>query len=206
LHPGVPRAGTRVLYRDENGAVVAWTCGRGKGRVVTTAVRRSLPDALNAPVKFGSPAFNAARLSLLNGSVELTLLRELLTTVQGETIPVKVDGDIQWGVNIVVGESCSGRKDEDGHSPTPTQNSNSKSYLVWLVNNKGVVKFIGEPQELDPKKAATVALSMRNVKDPSAYVFRDADTGSEIDPKAVTVGPGDVRFITVSRVSTRVRP
>ena len=186
LHAGRPRQGTRVLYQDEKGVAVAWAHDLGKGRVVTTAARRSLPDALNEPCKFGSDVFNARRLTLLDGTAELTLLRELLTTVQAETIPVKVDGDIQWGVNCVEGK----REEERGKSD---------GWLVWLFNNKGIAKFVGEPADVDQTKTATVALSMRNVKEPAAYVFRDADTGAVLDPSAVKVGPGDARFVTVCR-------
>jgi len=96
--------------------------------------------------------------------------------VQAETIPVKVEGDVQWGVN-----------------------KTANGCLVWLINNKGIIKFIGEPQELDPTKTARVSLAMRNVKDPSGFVFRDADTGTVVDPSVIEVAPGDVRFITVSR-------
>ena len=71
--------------------------------------------------------------------------------------------------------------------------------MVWLFNNKGIAKFVGEPADLDPSKTATVSLSMRNVKDPAAYVFRDADTGAVLDPTSVKVGPGDVRLVTVCR-------
>jgi hypothetical protein len=53
-------------------------------------------------------------------------------------MPVKVEGDIQWGVN----------KTKDG-------------WLVWLINNKGVVKFAGEPEELDPKAASTVKVTFK---------------------------------------------
>ena len=176
LHPGRPHAGTCVLYQDENGVPVVWARELGKGRVVTTAARRSLPDALNEPCKFGSDAFNARRLTLLDGSAELGLLRTLLEAVQSETIPVRVDGDIQWGVN----------RTKDG-------------CLIWLFNNKGIAKFVGEPEDVDPSKTATVSLAMRNVRDSAAFAFRDADTDDTLDPSAVKVAPGDVRFVTVSR-------
>ena len=30
---------------------------------------------------------------------------------------------------------------------------------MWLINNKGVTKFAGEPEELDPKAAARVKVT-----------------------------------------------
>ena len=30
---------------------------------------------------------------------------------------------------------------------------------MWLINNKGVKKFAGEPEELDPKAASTVKVT-----------------------------------------------
>ena len=179
LHAGEATEGTRVLLKDENGAAVAYVRQFGKGRVVTTACHRSMPDVFRT-TKYTKGADDTGylelRRSIIADEAELGLIRYLLDRVQRETIPVSVAGDIQWGVN----KTASG-------------------YLVWLINNKGIAKYVGEPADVDTSKTATVSLAMRNVKDLSTFVFRDADTGVVVDPSAVTVAPGDVRFITVGR-------
>ena len=65
-------------------------------------------------------------------------LRELLLKIQDETMPVSVAGDIQWGVN-----------------------KTSKGWLVWLVNNKGVVKFSDEPEEFRLERTAHVVVTVK---------------------------------------------
>ena len=178
LHTGEAAEGTRVLLKDENGAAVAYVRQLGKGRVVTTVCHRSMPEAfhtLKCQKIESDKTYLELRRSIIADEAELGLIRYFLDRVQRETIPVSVAGDIQWGVN----KTASG-------------------YLVWLINNKGIAKYVGEPADVDVSKTATVSLAMRNVKDPSAFVFRDADTGAVVDSSAVTVAPGDVRFVTVS--------
>ena len=119
---------------DANGTVVAWANDFGKGRVVTVAVDKLLPDALSvARLDFGQETF-----SITSCKRTFPLIAYLLRRIQDETLPVKVDGDIQWGVN----------KTKTG-------------WLVWFINNKGVVKFAGEPEELDPKAASTVKVTFK---------------------------------------------
>ena len=65
-------------------------------------------------------------------------LRELLLKIQDETMPVSVAGDIQWGIN-----------------------KTSKGWLVWLVNNKGVVKFSDEPEEFRLERTAHVVVTVK---------------------------------------------
>ena len=65
-----------------------------------------------------------------------TALAKLLDRIQRETMPVLVEGDIQWGVNRT-----------------------SYGYLVWLINNRGVVQFKGEPTEFRSEKTANVTVT-----------------------------------------------
>ena len=53
-------------------------------------------------------------------------------------MPVSVVGDIQWGVN-----------------------KTSKGWLVWMINNKGVVKFSDEPEEFRPERTAHVVATVK---------------------------------------------
>ena len=83
-------------------------------------------------------------------------LRELLLKIQDETMPVNVTGDIQWGVN-----------------------KTSKGWLVYLINNKGVVKFCDEPEEFDMSRTARVAVTMKA-------------TG---ETRTVEINPGDFKLL-----------
>ena len=65
-------------------------------------------------------------------------LRELLLKIPDETMPVTVAGDIQWGVN-----------------------KTSKGWLVWMINNKGVVKFSDEPEEFRKERTAHVVATVK---------------------------------------------
>ena len=90
-------------------------------------------------------------------------LRELLLKIQDETMPVNVTGDIQWGVN-----------------------KTSKGWLVYLINNKGVVKFCDEPEEFDMSRTARVAVTMKA-------------TG---ETRTVEIKPGDFKLLEFSFSST----
>ena len=83
-------------------------------------------------------------------------LRTLLLKIQDETMPVRVAGDVQWLVNRT-----------------------SKGWLVALVNNKGVVKFVDEPEEFDLSKTANVTVTLKA-------------TG---ETRTVSVKPGDFALL-----------
>jgi hypothetical protein len=86
-------------------------------------------------------------------------LRELLLKIQAETMPVSVTGDIQWGVNRT-----------------------SKGYLVYLINNKGVKSYFGEPEEFIEERTAKVTVKIKA-------------TGKEI---GAVVAPGDYKLLEVA--------
>ncbi len=64
-------------------------------------------------------------------------LADLFDRIQRETMPVLVEGDIQWGVNRT-----------------------SYGYLVWLINNRGVVQFKREPTDFLPERTAKVSVTV----------------------------------------------
>ena len=142
--PYVYRKGTPTTAKpylvDANGGVIAWANVYGKGRVITFAVDRLLPAALNAKrIDYEQEAF-----SITSSKRTFPLYQYVLREVQENHLPVRVEGDIQWGVNFVEG------KREEG---------TGNRWLVWLINNKGVRKFAGEPEELDQKAASTVKVT-----------------------------------------------
>ena len=64
------------------------------------------------------------------------------------------DGDIHFGVNRT-----------------------ERGWLVWMFNNKGVVKFVDEPERLDESMTAAVTVRCRGLE------------------KSVAVGPGGIAYV-----------
>ena len=109
----------------------------GKGRVVTCAVERYLPDFLRN-VKYDKKTNRDSPpgwREVVSGDIDFPLVRELLEKVQGETIPFEVRGRCQWGVN----------KRDSG-------------WFVWMMNNDGVTKFAAEPEEFDFNETSHVTV------------------------------------------------
>ena len=79
-------------------------------------------------------------------------LKALLRTIQDETLPVRVEGDIQWGVN-----------------------RNAEGWLVYLINNKGVIKFVDEPEEFVPEKTAHVTITVKATGERLVYDVKPGD-------------------------------
>ena len=71
-----------------------------------------------------------------------------------ETMPVSVDGDIQWGVN-----------------------KTEKGWLVYLINNTGVIKFSDEPEEYDLSKTARVTVRRKATGETRTAEIRPGDFG-----------------------------
>ena len=77
---------------------------------------------------------------------------------QAETMPVTVEGDIQWGVNRA-----------------------KRGWLVWLMNNKGVIHYANEPEEFDLTKTAEVKVTFK----PTGRVY------------TATVKPGEWKLVKI---------
>ena len=75
---------------------------------------------------------------LASGEETCPVIRDLLMKAQEELLPVKVEGDIQWGVNRT-----------------------GKGWLVWLINNRGVTKYALEPEIVDPSETRTVRVTFK---------------------------------------------
>ena len=139
LHVAMSKT-ARPLYTDENGNVIAWVNACGKGRVVTLAAVQGVPRIFADREKYRKELpidnFFGVKPEIVAGRVTYPVQRELLRKVQRETLPVTVEGDIQWGVNIVEGKREEGRGKGEG-------------WLVWMLNNKGVKKFAYEEDDID---------------------------------------------------------
>jgi len=163
-------AAAKPYYVDGNGAAIVYVHKVGLGRVVTVACERMLPEILR---KCQHHEYRDRHNEVLAGKLPLELMSTLMGRVSRETMPVHVEGDVQWGVNKVKSKKGKGKSEE--------------GWLVWLFNNKGVIKYIGEKQVCDP--AATARAVVRfgsqaktiDVPAGEARLYETA-TGHIIDP------------------------
>ena len=168
-----PGCSAKPFLRDENGGVVAFCNEKGRGRVITVAAPRMLPaEWLDA----GRGEYKARLGGIISGAKQFSLVRFLLERVQAGTMPIAVDGNIQWGVN----------KTSDG-------------WLVWLMNADGVEKFIGERQKIDISRTSVVNVRM---KSGAPANVTDARTGLGVPTVGgafqVNVMPGEWRIFKVT--------
>jgi len=169
-----PGLAAKPFLRDENGSVVAFSIKKGRGRVVTVAAPRMLP----AEWQNASRDEYKARLGgIISGAKQFSLVRFLLERVQAGTMPIAVDGNIQWGVN----------KTSDG-------------WLVWLMNADGVEKFIGERQKIDISKTSNVRVHVKG--DLAGMKVVDAKTGIDVPTSGsafeANVMPGEWRIFKLT--------
>ena len=171
----VPKSvSAKPFLKDVNGSVLAFRREIGKGAVITVTAPRMLPlEWANA----GRTEYKDRIAGIISGAKSFSLIEFLLEKVQCETMPVSVDGNIQWGIN----------KTNDG-------------WLLWLMNADGVTKFSGERQQIDIFKTSTVHVQM---KDASAEMnVSDAKTGIAVKSCggafSVNVLPGEWRIFKLS--------
>ena len=123
----IPDGPRRAVLKDDDGKPLAEAIDCGNGRYVVVnaegyltgealAKRGAKPDSL-------WPKFQA---EISSGRVTFPVVKKLLAKVQDETIPFKVEGDVQWGVN-----------------------QTKKGWFLWFINNKGSTKFAKEPETID---------------------------------------------------------
>ena len=70
---------------------------------------------------------------IASGEKTFPVVQDLIRRLRDELLPVKVEGDVQWGVNKV---EAKGRGREGG-------------WFVWMMNNKGVTKYACEEEVVD---------------------------------------------------------
>lgn len=134
----------RPYYLDERGNVVAYENDYGDGKVITVTAELALPDHLLKRnfTRSHENRFYVKLLKVQNGTYRFPIYARLIDEVGRRFVPVKVEGDIQWGVNLVEAEA-------------------GDHWLVWLINNKGYRHFQGEPDEYDESATAEVTVTLR---------------------------------------------
>ena len=159
--------GAEVLIEDENKNPLAYIHNFGKGKVIITT-----PEYMVPALKKESFA------ELASGKQKFPLIAHLMERITAETLPLKVEGDIQYGLN----------RTKDG-------------WWLYLINNKGVRKFVDTPQTIDLSKRVQVKITLSKI--PSARI-KDLISGEEIsgnDTFELQVNPGDFRLLKITEAA-----
>jgi len=163
---GAKAKSAKPFLLDDRGTVVAYENAYGKGRVITVMAYQSIPDRffnVNLPENEDEWFHKGLMSDVSSGRTQFPIQKHLLRLAQRETMPVAVEGDCQWGLNIL------------DSTPTP----NTYTYLVWLLNNKGVTKFEREEVTVDHVFDAKVKVTNKQ-------------TGKTVE---VVVPAGEYKFI-----------
>ena len=164
----VELAGAKVLAKLTDGTPVFTGSDQGKGRVIVATPRWLAPDFTE-----GTETAKQALNETKNGKRQFKFIRALLTKIVDEVLPVKVSGEIQYGLN----------KTQDG-------------WLVYLFNNEGVTKFTDTPETFDPKKTAKVTVQLKSISAGKAHDLCSGDDFPVSGGKfTVSVGPGRYRIL-----------
>ena len=95
-----------------------------------------------------------------------------------ELIPVRVKGDIQYGLN-----------------------KTAKGWWLYLINNKGVIKFADKMAKYDKSKTAVVTVDLDRLK--AFSKVKELRSGTVIPVKnnsfTVKVSPGDVAVLALEK-------
>lgn len=156
-------AGARPLLIDNKKNIIATIKNYGKGKVIVTT-----PDYLVPPLEKNSVA------SVWKGK-KFAFAEYFLKKIVKETLPLTIEGDIEYGLN----------KLKDG-------------YWLYLINNKGVSKFVDVAQKIDKKQRAKVKVNLTGLKKSTLLDFQ---TGRKIAVEnnsfEIFVEPGDVKVIRI---------
>jgi len=165
---GKPVSDAKPFLFAADNTPMGWLRKYGKGRIVTVGVRRFMPDE-SVWSKNSGDWWSVDQQSITAGTRTFPLVKYLLGKAQEEFMPCAVEGSCQWGVN----------KTADG-------------WLFWAMNNDGVIKFAGEPEEYDQKKTSHVKVVFKQDAGGAAFEF--------------DLKPGAVRTVFVTGDKAVVNP
>ena len=167
----VELAGAEVLAKLPDGTPVFTAFNRGKGRVIVATPRWLVPD-----FEDGGMTSKTALSQTASGALKFKYTRALLDKIVAEVLPVKVSGDIQYGLN-----------------------KTEKGWLIYLFNNEGITKFTDIPETFDMAKTAKVTVQLKNIAAPYAFDLCSRES-FEVRDGAFTldVQPGRYRILTLN--------
>jgi len=162
---GNPAADAKPFLFAADKTPMGWGRKVGRGRVVTVGVKRFLPDESvwsTEPNGF----WEKDQQSITDGSRTFPLVKYLLEKAQAAYMPCKVEGSCQWGVNRV---PSAGNTPSTKHLALCTKHS--PRWLFWAMNNEGVTKFSGEPDEYDLSKTSHVRVTFKQDAGGASFEF-----------------------------------
>ncbi len=126
-------AGVKTILADERGRILATAFRRGRGCVIVTAPLYMAP-------RWGDRKGYQVHEATEFGRVAFSFNEYFLRRFQDELYPVKVTGDCQYGIN-----------------KTPS------GWWLWILNNRGVSKFIDTFEKVDESCASRVRVDFKTV-------------------------------------------
>ncbi|MBQ9338381.1 MAG: hypothetical protein IJS14_13915 [Lentisphaeria bacterium] len=163
--------GAKPLLSLPDGTPVFTAHDFGRGRVIVSSPRWLVQDFPDA-----SQEATAVMYATRNGARQYKYIRALLAKLTDELLPVKVSGDIQYGLN----------KTKDG-------------WLLYLFNNNGVTKFTDKDETFDPSKTAAVSIRLKDIKADRAYDICSKETFPVRDGVLeLQVKPGGWRMLKIN--------
>lgn len=162
--------GARNIRTAEDGSISFTMNNYGKGRVIVGLQHWLTP--WYGDDEAGQQA--ALQTTTMGTPIRFPEIEWLLKTLSAEYLPLKVSGNIQYGLNRTL----------DG-------------WLLYLINNAGVTKFADKPQVLDPK-GEDVQIELGTM--PAKQVF-ELLTEQKLECKngtvQINVPSGDVRILKI---------
>ncbi|MBO4633594.1 MAG: hypothetical protein J5858_16890 [Lentisphaeria bacterium] len=156
--------GAKVIQADPDGLPLFTRHQFGKGSVIVTTPQFMIPETKN---------WRAQAVKASSGELQFPYVEQLLKLLCAEVNPVKVDGDVKFGLN----KTASG-------------------WWLYLFNNKGVTKMDSEPEKLDPARTARVKVDFHRLKVRNVKELR---SGRELAVKdnqlEMEIGPGDFKIL-----------
>lgn len=147
----------RILEKDKNGHPVLIVSDYGKGKVLTS-LQHYMTNYTSGQIKG-----------------KLPLIDKVLRQFSSETLPVKVEGDIQFGIN-----------------------KNKVGWRIYLINNKGVRKFTDAPQIVDLKQTKNVKISFPRIKVKKVTeILENTPVEMKNGSLTVKVPPGEIRILEI---------
>ncbi len=137
-----------VIKADENGSALFTLHEYGAGHVILT-----------------TPEYMLSR----------PLIDELLARIVSEVLPLRVTGDIQYGIN----------KTQDG-------------YLLYLFNNKGVTKYTDTREQFDPTAVSKVTVELKEGRaDTVAELLSEQEIATATNSFHIEVDPGQLAVLRI---------
>lgn len=163
--------GAKAVLLDSIKNVLACVNNYGKGKVIITTLDNLVPvDNMEEQAYWTYLPYY-----VLNR--KFPFQEYFLNNIVKEVLPLEIKGDIEYGLNKV----------DDG-------------WLLYLINNKGITKFVDTKAVVDSSKTATVKVYLKDLKVSkltellSGKTVKHNKTTNSFD---VNVPPGDIKIIKI---------